>query len=105
MRWFDNTWMHVRPMCIMAHRQLLQNVLCVCVSIKCVILLSSSACMSVSVSVSVCLSVSVSYLCPWKDLNGLSRHTPILGGVISTLTVKATSALSFVCEAENTFGK
>ncbi|XP_012697238.1 melanoma cell adhesion molecule b isoform X2 [Clupea harengus] len=40
-----------------------------------------------------------------EDLNGLSRDTPILGGVISTLTVKATSALSFVCEAENTFGK
>ncbi|XP_041923697.1 melanoma cell adhesion molecule b isoform X6 [Alosa sapidissima] len=42
-----------------------------------------------------------------QDLNGLSSSMEIPGGggAISTLTVKATSKLSVVCEAVNEFGK
>ncbi|XP_041923696.1 melanoma cell adhesion molecule b isoform X5 [Alosa sapidissima] len=42
-----------------------------------------------------------------EDLNGLSSSMEIPGGggAISTLTVKATSKLSVVCEAVNEFGK
>ncbi|KAG5268315.1 hypothetical protein AALO_G00211180 [Alosa alosa] len=42
-----------------------------------------------------------------QDLNGLSSSMEITGGggAISTLTVKATSKLSVVCEAVNEFGK
>ncbi|KAL2085403.1 hypothetical protein ACEWY4_018723 [Coilia grayii] len=40
-----------------------------------------------------------------QDLGGQSSNTELPSGVISTLTMKATSVLSVACKAENTFGE